>query len=131
PGLVVSPLAGALLDRHGRTRLVALDYVIALASLTLIGILALAGVLPAGLLIVIAAVASLTVPLSATGLRSLFPLIVPRYLWERVNAVDSTGYVIAMLVGPPLAAGLVALWGGAVTFIVIGLSYGVAAIVIA
>src|SRR5215469_17662560 len=30
PGLVVSPLAGALLDRHGRIRLVVLDYIVAL-----------------------------------------------------------------------------------------------------
>src|SRR5258706_9859165 len=94
PGLLVSPLAGALLDRHGRTRLVAFDYVFALAALVLIGILALANQLPAGLLIVIAAIASLTAPLSATGLRSLFPIIVPNHLWERVNAIDSTGYVI-------------------------------------
>jgi predicted MFS family arabinose efflux permease len=83
------------------------------------------------LLIVIAAVASLTAPLSATGLRSLFPVIVPNHLWERVNAIDSTGYVVATIVGPPLAAGLVAVWGGPATFIVIGIGYGLAALVIA
>ena len=77
PGLLVSPIAGALLDRHGRMRLVALDYVVAMAALTLMGGLALAGELPAWLLIVIAGVASLTNPLSATGLRSLFPLARP------------------------------------------------------
>src|SRR5689334_17539442 len=33
PGLLVSPIAGALLDRHGRTKLVVLDYCVALASL--------------------------------------------------------------------------------------------------
>jgi MFS family permease len=131
PGLLVSPIAGALLDRHGRTRLVALDYLIALVALSSIGTLALLDRLPAWLLIVIAAVASLTAPLSATGLRSLFPLIVPSHLWERVNAFDSTGYVIATLVGPPFAAALVAIWGGPITLIVIGLSYGIAAIVIA
>jgi MFS family permease len=131
PGLLVSPLAGALLDRHGRMRLVSLDYLMALASLALIGVLALANHLPAGLLMVIAAIASLTAPLSATGVRSLFPIIVPTHLWERVNAIDSTGYVIATIVGPPLAAGLVALFGGPVTFIVIGISYGCAAFVIA
>jgi predicted MFS family arabinose efflux permease len=131
PGLLLSPIAGALLDRHGRTRLVALDYLMALAALAAIGILALAGNLPGWLLVTIAGIASLTAPLSSTGLRSLFPLIVPSHLWERVNAVDSTGYVVATLVGPPVAAALVAAWGGAVTFIVIGLSYGIAAIVIA
>jgi predicted MFS family arabinose efflux permease len=130
PGLLLSPIAGALLDRHGRTRLVSLDYLIALASLTMMGALALAGRLPAWLLIVIAGIASLTGPLSATGLRSLFPVIVPKHLWERVNAIDSTGYVFATIVGPPLAAALVAVFGGAVTFIVIGTGYGVAAFII-
>ena len=130
PGLVVSPIAGALLDRHGRTRLVALDYLVALASLTVIGVLGLVGTLPAWLLMTIASVASLTTPLSGTGLRSLFPLIVPNHLWERVNALDSLGYVLATVVGPPIAAGLVALSGGPVALIVIGLSFGLSAIVI-
>ena len=131
PGLLLSPIAGALLDRHGRTRLVALDYFIALVCLSAIGILALLGTLPGWLLVVIAGIASLTAPLSATGVRSLFPLIVPRHLWERVNAMDSTGYVVATIVGPSLAGGLVAVLGGALTFIVIALSYGFAAIIIA
>ena len=130
PGLVVSPVAGALLDRHGRRRLVILDYLAALAALALIGILAIAQALPAWLLVVIAAISSLTAPLSATGLRSLFPLIVPSHLWERVNAIDSTGYVMATVVGPPLAASMVAVWGGEVVFIVIGLIFGLAAILI-
>src|SRR5262245_36955464 len=131
PGLLVSPVAGALLDRHGRTRLVSLDYLIALICLALIGVLAILGSLPAWLLIMIAGVASLTAPLSGTGLRSLFPLIVPSHLWERVNAIDSTGYVVATIIGPPMAAVFVGAWGGPVTFIIIGLSYGVASIVIA
>jgi len=130
PGLLLSPIAGALLDRHGRTRLVVLDYCIALASLVLMGVLGLLGALPAWLLLVIATVSSLTAPLSATGLRSLFPLIVPSHLWERVNAIDSNGYVIASVIGPPLAAGMVAVWGGPVALIVIGLSFGIAAIVV-
>lgn len=130
PGLLVSPMAGALLDRHGRTRLVSLDYFFALLASAAIGILALTGALPAWLFIVITAVASLTAPLSSTGLRSIFPVIVPYALWERVNAVDSMGFVIATIIGPPLAAGLVEFVGGPVTFIIIGVSYGVAGIII-
>jgi len=130
PGLLVSPIAGALLDRHGRMLLVALDYVVALAALTLMGGLALAGSLPAWLLIVITGIASLTNPLSATGLRSLFPLIVPPHLWERVNAIDSAGFIVAAILGPPIAAGFVALWGGPIALVGIGASFGVAAVVI-
>jgi len=128
PGLLVAPVAGVLLDRHGRTRLVILDYIVALLAFALIGGLALARVLTVPVLFAITIVSSLTAILSATGLRSLFPLLVPERLWERVNAIDSNGYVIATIIGPPLAAGLVSVLGGATTLILIGLVYGAAAI---
>src|SRR4051794_4253888 len=54
PGLLLSPIAGALLDRHGRSRLVIVDYVVAAASMWLIGGLATAGALPPRLLLPIA-----------------------------------------------------------------------------
>jgi MFS family permease len=130
PGIVVSPIAGALLDRHGRTRLVILDYVVALTSLIVMGALAATDSLPPWLLMVIAAISSLTSPLSGTGLRSLIPILVPKHLWERANAIDSTGFLMASIIGPPVAASLVAFFGGAIAFIVIGLSFGIAAIVI-
>ncbi|HEY3163540.1 MAG TPA: MFS transporter [Candidatus Limnocylindrales bacterium] len=128
PGLLVAPLAGALLDRHGRTKLVILDYAVALVALVLIGSLGLAHALPVPVLLVIAVVSSLTAILSHTGLRSLFPLIVPERLWERVNAIDSNGYLIATILGPPIAAALVSVVGGATTLILIGLVYGAATI---
>ncbi|HEX5041019.1 MAG TPA: MFS transporter [Candidatus Limnocylindria bacterium] len=130
PGLLISPIAGALLDRHGRIRLVILDYIVALIAMLLIGALALAELLPGWLLVVIALVSSLTSILSHVGLRSLFPILVPEPLWERVNAVDSNGYVVATIVGPPIAAALVALIGGSLALVVIGLAFGLAAAVL-
>jgi MFS family permease len=128
PGLAISPIAGALLDRHGRIRLVMLDFLVALGAMVLIAVLAIADALPAPLLVAIAAVSSLTSILSHTGLRSLFPIIVPRPLWERVNAVDSNGYLVATVLGPPIAAGLVAFAGAPVALIAIGVAFGIAAI---
>ena len=111
PGLVVSPLAGALLDRHGRARLVVLDYLIAGFTVALIAVLSARQSLPPGLLLAIVGIGSLTNPLSNSGARSLFPLIAPPSLWERANALDSSGHVIAQLVGAPLAGVLVGLVG--------------------
>jgi MFS family permease len=128
PGLLVSPIAGALLDRHGRIRLVILDYLIALAALVLLGLLSIAGALPPLLLLAITIVSSLTSILSVTGLRSLFPLIVPKRLWERANAIDSNGYIASAILGPPIAAVLVETFGGAVALIVIGASFALAAL---
>ena len=128
PGLLVAPIAGALLDRHGRVRLMVLDYVVALVCLALIGVLALAGRLPAPLLVLIVIVTSLTSVLSIVGLRTIFPLMVPSHLWERVNALDSNGYVVATILGPPLAATLVAVLGPPRAMIVLALPFGLAAI---
>ena len=130
PGMLLAPIAGALLDRHGRARLVILDYGVAAVAMWLIGGLALADRLPAELLVLIAAGASLTQPLSLAGVRSLLPLLAPTHLWERANAVDSNGYVVATLLGPPSAGGLVATLGGPTALIVIGGVFAVAAVVL-
>jgi MFS family permease len=130
PGLLIAPIAGALLDRHGRIRLVLLDYLVALAAMVVIGVLAFANVLPGPLLVLIAVIGSLTSILSHVGLRSLFPIIVPEPLWERVNAVDSNGYVAATIVGPPIAAVLVAVLGGPAAMIAIGVAFGLAALIL-
>jgi MFS family permease len=126
PGIVLSPIAGALLDRYHRIRLIRLDYLVAMVTMLLIGGLSLAGLLTPLALIVIAAISSITGPLSQTGVRSLFPLIVPERLWERVNAVDSNGYLIASIIGPPLAATLFVILGPQASVISIGVPYAVA-----
>lgn len=130
PGLVVGPIAGALLDRHGRARLIIVDQAMAFAALLAIAVLAMAGALSEPLLIAITALAALTNPLSNVGLRTLFPLIAPRHLWERVNALDSNGYVVATLVGPPAAGVLVEVLGGPAALLVIAVLYALAAAVI-
>ncbi len=111
PGLIVSPIAGALLDRRGRVRFITLDYTVATASVLLIAGLAARNTLPVPLLLAIVGVSSLTNPLSNTGLRSLFPIVAPRELWERANALDSSGYLVSSLVGAPLAGALIS-WVG-------------------
>jgi predicted MFS family arabinose efflux permease len=127
PGLLCSPLGGALLDRHGRTRLVVLDYFIAAVALALIATLGQLDLLPVPLLLVIVTITSLTGPLSATGVRTLFPLIVPAPLWERANAIDSNGYVVASIFGPAAAGALVAAFGAPAALGGIALLYAVAA----
>ena len=102
PGLLLSPFAGALLDRHHRIRLVRLDYGLTAATLLTVTLLDATGRLTPALLLLILALGSLSLPLSQSGTRSLFPLMVPSHLWDRANAVDSAGYVVASIVGPAL-----------------------------
>jgi MFS family permease len=129
PGLVVSPIAGALLDRQGRVRLILLDYAVAgLALLLLFGLSATGQLSPATLLPIVA-LSSLTGPLSASGVRTLFPLVAPRELWDRANAVDSGSQALAMVLGPALAGFLVAWLGGGV-FLATAALFGLAALVL-
>lgn len=127
PGLMVSPIAGALLDRHGRVRLIVLDYAVQFLAFCLAAGLALAGRLPAAALLAIVGCASLTGILSTTGGRTLFPMLVPERLWERANALDSQGYVVSSLLGPPIAALLVSTLGGARALVVCALVVAAAA----
>jgi MFS family permease len=128
PGIAISPIAGVLLDRHGRIRLMILDYLVAAVALAVVAGLASTHALPAWLLVLIAMVMSLTSIFSSVGLRTLFPLLVPRHLWERANALDSNGYVVATIFGPPIAASLVAFAGGPAALFAIGLVYGLTAL---
>ena len=103
PGLAVSPIAGALLDRRGRRALIAIDFLTAASALVLIVVLGALGDLPRWGLFVIVIAASFTQPLSSTGTRSMFPVIVPRHLWDRANGLDGSTFVIANVFGPTLA----------------------------
>ena len=129
PGLLLAPLAGALLDRHGRAPLVVADYLIAAAAAGSIAGLSALHALPTPVLLTIVTLASLTNPLSVAGARSLFPTLVPRPLWERANALDSSGHVMATLVAAPLAGTLVGLVGGELALAAAGALFGAAAIV--
>jgi MFS family permease len=130
PGLAAAPVIGALLDRWGRVRLIGLDFVVTAASLVVIGVLALGASLPSGLFLAIVAVFGLTYMFSDAGVRALLPRLAPSPLWERVNAADSTGYLLAWIVGPPIAAILITVVGGPVTFLLIAAAYMVAAAVL-
>jgi MFS family permease len=111
PGILISPLAGALLDRHRRMLLINLDYAIAAASLSAIAALDALGHLPVVALLLIVSAGSLSNPLSNSGTRSLYPIMVPRPLWERANAVDSGAYVVAAIAGPAVAGLLIGIVG--------------------
>ena len=111
PGMILSPLAGALLDRHGRVRLMAIDYTASALAIAAIVGSSVAGVLSTPLLLAIVALGSLTNPVGHAGARSIFPLLVPRHLWDRGNAVDSVGYTITAITGAPTAGVLYAAFG--------------------
>jgi MFS family permease len=119
PGLVAAPVVGALLDRYGRIRMICMNWVTIGACLGLISILSLASRLPSGLFLAIVLVFGATQMFSDAGLRSVLPQVTPGHLWERVNALDSSSYNVAFIIGPAVAAGLVGTAGGETAFLVV------------
>src|SRR5262249_30161685 len=128
PGLLLSPIAGALLDRHGRGRLVVVDYCVAAASIAAIAALSLAGLLSVPALLAIVTLTSLTNPLSAAGMRSLFPLPVPPPLWARANAIDANGYLVASVFGPTAAGAIFAALGPEAALFAVSATFVAAAV---
>ena len=123
PGLVAAPVIGALLDRLGRLRLIGIDYAVTTVGTAVLAALAASGRVPEAALLGVTFVLGVTQMFSDSGLRSLFPRLAPPELWERVNAVDSTGYQIATIVGPPVAATTFVIAGAAPAFAVLALLY--------
>jgi MFS family permease len=111
PGKVVSPLAGALLDRYGRSYLVLVDYALGAALIGAIAGLSAAGLLSSGALIGLLLLAGTTQPLSQVGMRSIFPILIPRRLWDRANALDSGTELAATLIGPALGGAIIGIAG--------------------
>jgi predicted MFS family arabinose efflux permease len=58
----------------------------------------------------------------------MLPAVVPSRLWDKANALDSGGYVVAGLFGPPLAGVLVAVLGPAPAIGITGLLHAAAAL---
>jgi MFS family permease len=130
PALLVSPLAGALLDRYGRVRFITLDYFVATASLLVIVALSVLHRLSPALLLPLVTLGSITGILSAAGLRSMVPLLLPRHLWDRGNAADSVGYTAVAIGGPALAGGLVGALGADVALVVTAVTFAIAGVVV-
>ncbi|GGN13679.1 putative MFS-type transporter y4rN [Lentzea pudingi] len=128
PGFLISPVAGALLDRVGARRAVILDM---LVSGVLIGLIVVASVgdwLTAPLLLGALGVFSLTSPLSAGGVRTLFPMIVPPHAYAKANALDLSTYSAIEVTGPLAAGALIALVGADPALAVVAVIFVLAAL---
>lgn len=111
PGLVVSPIAGVFLDRIGPVRAISIDMVAGSVLLSTLAILDALGSSNVIEVLVLMTLFALTSPLSAAGVRTLFPALVPGGLRSRVNAIDTAIYGFVDIAGPALAGMLLWLAG--------------------
>jgi MFS family permease len=110
PSLVSGPLLGAWLDLTGRRRtLMVIDQIVIAA--VLVALVLLIGHAPTWLVPLVAIPAGITYPLSFGGFTSMIPTLVPGELLPPANAVETTSFNAALVVGPALAGTLSALAG--------------------
>jgi MFS family permease len=128
PGFVISPIAGALLDRTGEAMAITIDMAASAVLLAALVITSRTGVTNAPLLLTLAAAYSLTSPLSAAGIRALIPRLVPENALDQANALDTGSYALINVLGPFLVGPLFALTGADSTMVVIAALYGVGAL---
>jgi len=131
PGLVVSPLAGALLDRMGAAKAIVIDMAVSACLLLALAVIDMAGAVTAPLLLAFVAVFSLTAPLGTAGIRVLIPRLVPKDALDRANALDTSSYALISVTGPAVAGVLFGFAGSQATLLVIVFLYGAATISLA
>ena len=125
PGLAISPAAGALLDRIGPSRAIAVDMA---ASAAVVAAMILTDGSGATILFVLVTLFSLTSPLSAAGIRTLLPRLVPVSALDRVNALDTATHAVADVCGPAVAGLVVGLAGADIALATVAATYAAAAV---
>ena len=110
PSVVTAPLLGAWLDVTGRRRsLMLFDQ--ALIAAVLVALALMIGNAPDWSVIGVTLLAGLTFPLSFGGFTSFIPALVPEDLLTPANALETTSFDLALIVGPALAGTLSAIFG--------------------
>ncbi len=106
PSLVAGPLLGAWLDLTGRRRrLMVIDQLLIAGMLVVLVLVA--GNTPDWVIPVVVLMAGLTYPLSFGGFTSFIPVLVPEDLLAPANALETTSFNGALVVGPALAGAAV------------------------
>ncbi|WP_018240490.1 MFS transporter [Ensifer sp. BR816] len=123
PGLIVSPIAGVLLDHVGPTIAVRINMIASAALIAAISITGWAGWSTPAVLFILVMLFSLAGPLGAAGTRTLLPRLVPSHLLDRANALDTAVFAIVDITGPAMAGVVVAWLGPETAMSIIAVAY--------
>lgn len=103
PGLLIAPLAGALVDRHDRrTMMIASDLMAGLGSLAIL-LLALGGQLEVWHIYLVVAISSIGNAFQEPAYLASIPLLVPRQQLGHANGLAQTAVAIRQVLAPALA----------------------------
>ncbi|MBN9535437.1 MAG: MFS transporter [Alphaproteobacteria bacterium] len=123
PGLIVSPLAGAMLDRLGAAKAIVVDMAVSAALVLALALVDVAAAMTEPLLLALVALYSFTSPLGTAGVRVLIPRLVPPDALDRANALDTSSYALISVAGPAVAGVLFGFAGAQVTLLAVAFLY--------
>lgn len=112
PVVVGGLVAGVLLDRFNRQRVMLVDNFARGVAVGMIPLLAALGLLAIWQVYAVAAVYGFFYMITLAGTPSLLPALVPTEQLPAVNALETLSYTLSGVCGPPLA-GLIIAWAGA------------------
>lgn len=123
PGLIVSPLAGAMLDRLGAAKAIVIDMAVSALLILALALVDITAAMTAPLLLGLVALYSFTSPLGTAGVRVLIPRLVPPYALDRANALDTSSYALISVAGPAIAGVLFGFAGAQATLLAVAFLY--------
>ncbi|MCH8091565.1 MAG: MFS transporter [Proteobacteria bacterium] len=111
PSVVLSPLAGALIDRVDPMRPMVLCQIVFLVQALILAVLSFAGLITIEILLALELLLGLTHPFNTASRYTILPSLVPRADLSVTIAINSSLYNVARFIGPA-AAGAVIVIGG-------------------
>jgi MFS family permease len=129
PYLVVTPLAGWLVDRVPRLRLVQLCHLARAVLFLLVGVLFTQDMLPTGLFWATALLSGVLNSVASVGTMALVPDLAPPHGLVRANSRLQLSMSAAQVLGP-VGAGLLVAFGGAAAFFGLAVVFGIAGVAI-
>ncbi|HEX4171410.1 MAG TPA: MFS transporter [Acetobacteraceae bacterium] len=103
PGLLISPIAGSLIDSLGSAWAITVDLATSAVFAAALAAAAMVGCTNAAVLLALTGCFSLTSPLSFAGIRALLPRLVSQAALDRANALDTAINGLTDVAGPALA----------------------------
>jgi len=111
PGIIISPLAGAIIDRHDRRRVMMLADLTAGLSTMAVALLLFTGNLEIWMIYITAAISSAASAFQGPAWAAAISQLVPKQRLERAAGLGSASQGIAMILGPALAGALIGIIG--------------------
>jgi MFS transporter, DHA3 family, macrolide efflux protein len=130
PGIIAGPIAGTLVDRHDRKKIMIAADILRAFAMGFVVLLVISGRIEAWHLYILAALGSIGTAFFDPAQMAIIPSLAREEEMDRANALLKTTYQIGGLVGPAIGAILYTSFGPASCFAIDAVSFFISAVFI-